>query len=207
MMAQNTVPKEVLLFRHVMYNYLKAKIYRPTPRFPLRSPIERQICFDVCQNIIESVKDTFEFKAVIQPWQTLHIIFGAAVILLDACWQYRSHVSMRPAASHVVSVVIPKSLELIDEIGRWWSRANLCTTCLQPMLEEVARPYSCPYPEVPGSLFAADEATTEKLRDLMFADRIPCNLPSEKVILNLESQVFDDPIYNWDLEDLQWGIY
>lgn len=30
----------------------------------------------------------------------------------------------------------------------------------------------------------------------MFADRIPYNLPSEKVISILGSQVFDDPIYN-----------
>lgn len=161
MMAQKAVPKEVLLFRHFMYSSLKAKIYPPTPRIPLRSPSEVQIYFDLCQNIIDSVTDTFECAAIIQPCQTLHIVFRAAVILLDACWQYRSQVLMRSAASHVVSVVIPKSFELIDEVGRWWSRAQLCSTCLQPMLAEVARPYICPYPGVPGSS-AADEATTKK---------------------------------------------
>lgn len=199
---------EVQLFRRVIYNYLKAKIYRPTSRLPLRTTAGRQICFDVCQNVIDA-KDMLDLNstAVVHPWHILHILFDAAVILLDACWQYRSQPLMRPAASHVLLVVIPRCLEMIDEIGRWWGRANLCINCLRPMLEEVNRPYNDPYLKYPGSLSASDAATTENLESLMFADRIRYDLSSEDTFFEPDSQFFDDAIYNWDFQDMQLGIY
>ncbi|KAJ5736853.1 uncharacterized protein N7483_001978 [Penicillium malachiteum] len=199
-------PIKIVLFRHLMYHYLKAKIYRPNPRIPTRTATDRQMCFDVCQRIIESGHALFEHKALTYSWQTVHILFGAFVILLEACWQYRSQSLIRPSAAHVLSVLIPQCLDFLGEIGKEWSEATLCKMCLHSMLEEVAQSYNRVV--VSGDTLTADDATAEKLRNLLFADRLRSdNTLSDEIALELEAQILKHPMYSWDLEDVQWSSW
>ncbi|KAJ5939715.1 hypothetical protein N7466_002849 [Penicillium verhagenii] len=199
-------PKETVLFRHLMYNYLKAKIYRPTPQLPTRTAKDRQMCFDVCQRIIESGNSLFECKLITYPWQMVHILFGAVVILLEACWQYRFQPLMTPSVLHVLFVLIPQCLEVLSEIGRGWSEANLCKMCLQSMLAEVA--YTYDPSAFPGLSPMPDAVTTENLKNLLFADRLPSdNMLSDEAALAMESQIFENPMYTWDIDEIQWSSW
>ncbi|KAJ5394442.1 uncharacterized protein N7487_012083 [Penicillium crustosum] len=77
------MPDEVQLFRRVIYNYLKAKIYRRTSRLPLHTAAERQICPDVCQNVIDSAKDMFNMRSCIRgTWSTFSSIPQSFCLML-----------------------------------------------------------------------------------------------------------------------------
>ncbi|KAJ5731459.1 uncharacterized protein N7483_005967 [Penicillium malachiteum] len=207
--SHQEMPDVASLSRRVIYNHLKAKIYRPTPRLPLRTAVELQLCFESCQNVIESANVLLSLLpgAFINLWNILHITFESAIVLLYICWQYRSQSLMRSAASSALFSEIPKCLGMIDEIGRWWGRANLCTNCLRPILKQVKRPYSDSYLESSDDFSISDAATTENLENLMFADRIPCPFSSDPIFSEIDSTFFDDAMYNLYTEDLEWGIY
>ncbi|KAJ6015370.1 hypothetical protein N7540_009961 [Penicillium herquei] len=203
------MPDVASLSRSVIYNHLKTRIHRPTPRLPLRTAAELQLCFESCQNAIEGANAVLSLLpgAVINLWNILHITFESAIILLYICWQYRSQSLMRPAASHALLTVIPKCLGMIAEIGRWWGRANVCTNCLRPILEQVKQAYYDSYLESLDNVSRSDAATTENLESLMFADRIPCPFSSDAMFSDVDSHFFDDAMYNFYTEDLEWGIY
>lgn len=159
----------VLEFRHVQYNYLKTKIYRPTPRLPKRSLVDRQICMDTCQRIIESVHDVAEFRILFYPWQGAHILFGAAVLLLDICWQAAPLETGRGRIEHVLSGTVPDCLNLLDDIGKIWRAAKDCADHLRPILEEVSTRYGLAT-RTGFEVSASTAEITGKLHRLLFAD-------------------------------------
>jgi hypothetical protein len=75
------------------------------------------------------------------------------------------------------------------------------------MLKDAARPYNEPEFEIFEFVSASDMAASENLKTLMFADRIPYDLSTDGLCRDLVSQFFDDAMYNWNFEDLQWGAH
>lgn len=160
----------VLEFRHVQYNYLKVKIHRPTPRLPHRHLADQQICVDTCVRIIESAQDAADFRILFYPWQGTHILFGAAIILLDAVWHAGQSVAHTSRAEHILLSTIPACIELMDDIGNVWSAAKDCARSARSLLYEVVASFGLDSGSSPVERHF-DPNIARKIQKLLFADR------------------------------------
>lgn len=226
-LSHETTPKGSLTFRHVMYYYLKAKIYRPTPRRPNQSPEDQQTCFNLCQKIIESIRDLAKTNTLIYTWQAVHILFGAAIILLNICWECRTWASMNASATHVLTNVLPCCLDILETIGVTWQNSRVCANHIRPIIDDVSRAYGLNI-AYESNTAVDDIVTTETLKTLLFADRPPRNeedeaspshrpvTPTMAPLTELDGELldflpfdlpFDLPI-DWDLNNTEflWDI-
>jgi hypothetical protein len=202
--SEHALPTDSLPFLHTMYFYLKAKIYRPTPRLPNRCSKDQQMCFELCKHIIESVSDLSKVQQLTYTWQAAHILFGAAILLLNVCWECRALPWMQPSAIQVLSNVIPRCLGLLDTIGIMWKGARVCASHIRSILDEVARPYSLNI-ELESPPMIDEAMTTERLQALLFADRPPHDdSVQDGTLSELDLQLFDSLSFNWDLENSEF---
>ncbi|KAH8657935.1 hypothetical protein BX600DRAFT_61505 [Xylariales sp. PMI_506] len=160
---------QMLEFQQVQYSYLKARIFRPTPRFETRSPEERQICFDVCSALVDDYQRQTKRRRLFYPWHAVHILFEAALIMLEACWALRDHETMRHKTRHILSVTVPDCLILLAKVAESWPDALLCSEYLGSVVDEITRAYRYrTLSEVDMTRQETERATTERLRQLLF---------------------------------------
>jgi hypothetical protein len=127
--------------------------------------------------LVEDYQRQAQHRRLFYPWHGVHILFEAAVIMLDACWSSRDWTELRQQARFILSITLPDCLALLAKVGERWHEAALCGEHLKPVVEEVAKAFS---ERVVGGLeggMGLDEAvakreggTTEKLRQLLFPD-------------------------------------
>lgn len=132
----------MLEFRNVNHASIVARLYRPAPRLQVRTTQERQICLDICQTLVESYQHQVKTKTLYYPWHGAHILFDAAVIMLDACWSVRDVDSMRRQARYTLSISIPDCLNLLARIGETWDGAALCSEYLQRAVDDVSKAFN-----------------------------------------------------------------
>ena len=165
--------------------------------------LDRKICVDSCQRIIDSIHDVAEFRILFYPWQGAHILFGVAVILLDACWQAAPLETVKGRVEHVLSATIPDCLNLLDNIGKIWRAASDCADHLRPILEEVSIRYGLAPSGTKGG--ASKLGTTGKIHRLLFADVAHANedsRPGMSTINDLAQTPVED--FSTLMENLQW---
>jgi predicted nucleic acid-binding Zn ribbon protein len=215
---------QMLEFRDVQYSHLRAKIHRPCPLLRTRTHEDRKICLEACQMLVEDYQRQAQHRRLFYPWHGVHILFEAAVIMLDACWSSRDWTDLRQQARFILSITLPDCLGLLAKVGERWHEAALCGDHLKPVVEEVAKALS---ERVVGGLEGGmgldeemekrEEATTEKLRQLLFPDGpLAWNARTEGTVGGIDEGAslgldalppipgFEDFQWdgNWDLADL-----
>ncbi|ROW07445.1 hypothetical protein VMCG_03908 [Cytospora schulzeri] len=203
-------------FKMVQYSCVKARIHRPTPRLEARTPQSRQACLENCSTIVKDYQQQVECRRLFYPWHAVHILYEAAIVMLEACWALRDHVPSRPQVSHILAATVPNCLTLLSKIGESWTEAEICARHLEPMVNEVTVAFG---DRTMAHVFSprkvSEVETTEKLRRLLFPEGLPAwgtpiatdSVTNETKIpasLRCETttpggiQVFDWPT-NWDL--------
>lgn len=168
--AQGFSVHQMLEFRDVQYAHLKAKLHRPTPRLRLRTAEDRQTCLEACQILVDDYQKQVKHRRLFYPWHGVHILFEAAVIMLDACWESRDWSPMRQQARFALSVTLPDCLSLLAKVGERWHEAALCADYLRPVVDEVAKAFHDRIMNDAGLNFEKENSTTDKLRQLLFPD-------------------------------------
>lgn len=162
---------EMLEFRMVQYGVLKARLFRPSPRLRNRTPADRQHCFDACSILVEDYQRQAKRRRLFYPWHAVHILFEAAIIMLESCWALRDYEPLRPRARLVLSVTIPDCLAVIAKIGEFWRVAVHCFDYLEPIAEEVALLFrESDLSDLGPEQEAVETAMTHKLHSLLFPD-------------------------------------
>lgn len=168
--AQAFSVHQMLEFRAVQYAHLKAKLHRPTPRLRVRTAEDRQICLETCQVVVDDYQKQVKHRRLFYPWHGVHILFEAAVIMLDACWESRDWSPMRTQARFALSVTLPDCLSLLVKVGERWHEAVLCADYLRPVVDEVAKAFHDRIMNDSELDSGKEVLTTEKLRQLLFPD-------------------------------------
>ncbi|KUI72137.1 Pyrimidine pathway regulatory protein 1 [Cytospora mali] len=165
---------QIFEFRMVQYSCLRARIYRPTPRLEARTPQARQACFDACSTIVEDYQQQAKRRRLFYPWHAVHILYEAAIIMLEACWALRDHVPSRQTARHILAVTIPDCLMLLSKVGQSWEDAAICAKYLIPIVNEVTVAFGDRVMTSAASPRKVSEMeTTEKLHRLLFPEGLP----------------------------------
>ncbi|KAI9739057.1 MAG: hypothetical protein M1834_007269 [Cirrosporium novae-zelandiae] len=166
--AKTFSPYRMLEFRDVQFNHLLAKIHRPTPRLRIRTHEDRQICLEACQKLVESYNDQTRHARLFYPWHGVHILFEAAVIMLDACWESRSWMPLIESIQRTISVCLPDCLAILIKVGERWKDAALCAKYLRPIVTDVSISLDHGMEQI--AEINTNYALTEKLRELLFPD-------------------------------------
>lgn len=216
----------MLEFRDVQYAHLKARIHRPTLRNRTPSHEDRSICLQACSLIIEDYQRQLENKRLFYPWHGVHILFEAAVIMLDACWCSRDWQQMRHQARCILSVTLPDCLSLLEKLGQLWYESMICAEHLRPLLNEVSQAFTTRMAngifvdeDIRGAYDLREASTTEKLRLLLFPDtplawnfnymtrnsRHEADLQTSIATLETASVENFQWDANWDLSDFLYG--
>ncbi|KUJ16400.1 uncharacterized protein LY89DRAFT_586714 [Mollisia scopiformis] len=168
--AQGFSVHQMLEFRDVQYAHLKAKLHRPTPRLRIRTAEDRQICLEACQILVDDYQKQVKHRRLFYPWHGVHILFEAAVIMLDACWESRDWSPLRQPARFALSVTLPDCLSLLAKVGERWHEAALCADYLRPVVEEVGKAFHDRIMNDAALNAEKEGHTTGKLRQLLFPD-------------------------------------
>jgi hypothetical protein len=139
--AQKFSKYQMLEFHRVQHSYLKARIYGFTPRLETRSPEARTICFDACLAVIDDYQRQAKRRRLFYPWNGVHILFEAAIIMLESCWALRDHEALRPRARHVLFIAVPDCLALLAKMGESWRDSLLCSEYLGAIVDEISRAF------------------------------------------------------------------
>lgn len=208
MKAQQFSIHQMLEFRAVQYAHLKAKLHRPTPRLRIRTASDRQICLEACQVLVDDYQKQVKHRRLFYPWHGVHILFEAAVIMLDACWESRDYSPMRQVARFALSVTLPDCLSLLAKVGERWHEAALCADFIRPVVDEVAKAF---HDRIMNDAAAETQVqkeavTTEKLRGLLFPDGPLAWNARTNEALNFETrrQLNSGLTSLHDIPDLQW---
>ncbi|RDW82620.1 hypothetical protein BP6252_03732 [Coleophoma cylindrospora] len=221
--AQNFAIYQMLEFRDVQYSHLLMKIHRPAPKIRVRTSADQLICLRACRILVGDYQKQMRHRRLFYPWHGVHILFEAAVVMLDACWSSRDLAFMLQEAVSTLSATLPDCLAILDKIGQRWQEATICAEHLRPIVAEVSRRICY---ELGDDVVLRDqekeEHITEKLRQLLFpdgplasnnramnktaeiSDKIGMNDPgSISISHQIESFQWDK---EWDLADFLYGL-
>jgi len=195
----------MLEFKHIQYNHLRARIHRRTPRLRLRTDEDRRIVLDASRKLIEDYAGQERRCRLFYPWHGVHILFEAAVISLEACWSARDWVPLRDEADHMLRTYIPQCLRIITNMGARWDGAIACADRLRPLVQKVKGAFNdrITYP----LLVHNDAMISDELEGLLFSDG-PLNWHQATLV----SLGFDIDNSSWpnnwlpmdDMETFQW---
>ncbi|KAJ9150931.1 Fungal specific transcription factor domain containing protein [Pleurostoma richardsiae] len=205
---------QMLEFRFVNYGYLKARLYRPTPRLGTRTPEDRETCFDACTLLVEDYQRQIRRRRLFYPWHGVHILFEAAVVMIEACWSLRDHEPLRQRARHILSVLVPDTLLLLEKLSESWPDVGVCLDTLRPVLDHVTRAFSDRMlADIELGRQASEIATTAKLRSLLFPDgpvvwsaRVP-SAPSVSLDSNAHNAGDNATLSLDELGEMDWDAY
>ncbi|KAL4941883.1 hypothetical protein BDV06DRAFT_212298 [Aspergillus oleicola] len=203
MEAQTYTPYNMLEFKHVQFNHLRARIHRPTPRLRVRLPHDWGIVLESSRKLIDDYLEQKTRRRLFYPWHGVHILFETACIALDASWSSRHYQHLREEAAHMLQTCIPQCLHLLNVIGQRWNEAAECTKKLTPIVQTVTAAFH------DMEYTVHDTSITEKINDLLFSDRPPMWNPARFGIDDLDfegasSLLLDDIIVD-EMEFLQWA--
>lgn len=166
--AQSFTRHNMLEFRHIQFQHLRARLHRPTPRLRVRSPADRQIVLEAARILVEDYLNQQHHSRLFYPWHGVHILFETALISLEACWSSRDSPLLRAHALQMLELHIPRCLAVILRIGERWHAAALCAHRLQPLTDKVRAAFAHPHS---SASYAADLLVTEEIQGLLFSDR------------------------------------
>lgn len=177
-------------FKMVQHSCVKARIYRPTPRLGARTPQSRQACFDACSTIVEDYQQQAKRRRLFYPWHAVHILYEAAIVMLEACWALRDHVPSTQQARHILAVTVPDCLMLLSKVGESWEDAGVCVKHLQPIVNEVTVAFgNRVMTRVSSPRKVSEVETTEKLHRLLFPEGPPAwSMPSPSDHVKTEAE-------------------
>lgn len=194
-------------FRQVQHSSVKSRVYRPTPRLEVRTPEDRRICFAACSAMVDDYQQQTKRRRLFYPWHAVHILYEAAIVMLEACWALRDHVPARQEARQILAVTIPDCLMLLTKVGESWDDAALCSKYLMPIVDEVTVAFRVRIMADIASPHKVPEAeTTEKLRKLLFPEGPPSwstPVSSESLTVEPEAPLLDSSALG-GLEEFDW---
>jgi hypothetical protein len=121
--------------------------------------------------LVEDYQRQVNHRRLFYPWHGVHILFEAAVIMLDSCWSARDLAPLREQAHFILSITLLDCLALLAKVGERWHEAALCADHLRPVVDEVAVAFNERIMnDMDLDLESKESETTEKLRQLMFPD-------------------------------------
>lgn len=169
--AQAFAAYQMLEFRDVQYSHLLMKIHRPTPRIRVRTSEDQLICLRACRILVTDYQKQMWHRRLFYPWHGVHILFEAAVIMLDAVWSSRGFTSMFQEATTTLSATLPDCLVILDTIGLRWQQAILCAEHLRPLVAEVSQQVRHTFPDNMNLIDREEDCQiTGKLKRLLFPD-------------------------------------
>ncbi|KAK4941192.1 hypothetical protein LTR10_018865 [Elasticomyces elasticus] len=195
-------PEDKIESRDVHLNFLKGRLHRPTPRNPFPSHASRLQCIDAALQISQDYRSQKRRGRLYYPWFAVHILFEAAVVMLDTAWSCLDWLSTELDLGPVISGIRSFPPVLMD-VAVLWPAAGQCANAIETLskpvldrLETVAAGLD------PGPL---DEEVASTLADYLFPD--PDFKPS------VASNDMDLPVYfgqDDELEtdmDFDWNVY
>ncbi|KAF0318938.1 zinc finger transcription factor [Colletotrichum asianum] len=202
--AQTYTQYNMLEFKHVQFNHLKARIHRPTPRLRTRLPENWGIVLESCERLIEDYVSQERRGRLFYPWHGVHILFETAMIALHASWSSREYQPFRDQAGHMVQTLLPQCLQVLTNIGQRWGEATRCADKLRPLVQKVSPAFTW------ANRLPVHEAVLieDEIESLIFSDK---NLSWNAVTLENSGLGFEDGallIDNMlvdDLNALQWA--
>ncbi|CAI0647294.1 unnamed protein product, partial [Colletotrichum noveboracense] len=202
--AQTYTQYNMLEFKHVQFNHLKARIHRPTPRLRTRLPEDWGIVLESCERLIEDYVSQERRGRLFYPWHGVHILFETAMIALHASWSSREYQPFRDQAEHMVQTLLPQCLQVLSNIGQRWGEATRCADKLGPLAQKVSSAFTW------ANQLSVHEAALieDEIESLIFSDK---NLSWNAVTLENSGLGFEDGallIDNMlvdDLNALQWA--
>ncbi|WQF77244.1 hypothetical protein CDEST_02258 [Colletotrichum destructivum] len=202
--AQTYTQYNMLEFKHVQFNHLRARIHRPTPRLRTRLPEDWGIVLESCERLIEDYVGQERRGRLFYPWHGVHILFETAMIALHASWSSREFQPFRSQAEHMVQTLLPQCLQVLSNIGRRWGEATRCADKLRPLVQRVSSAF------VWANQLPVHEAVSieDEIERLIFSDKdLSWNAVTlENSNLGFEdgSLLIDDMLVD-NLGSLQWA--
>ncbi|KAF4927344.1 hypothetical protein CGCF245_v013208 [Colletotrichum fructicola] len=202
--AQTYTQYNMLEFKHVQFNHLKARIHRPTPRLRTRLPEDWGIVLESCERLIEDYVSQERRGRLFYPWHGVHILFETAMIALHASWSSREYQPFRDQAEHMVQTLLPQCLQVLSNIGQRWGEATRCADKLRPLVQKVSSAFTW------ANQLSVHEAALieDEIEGLIFSDK---NLSWNAVTLENsglgveDGALLIDNMLVDDLNALQWA--
>ncbi|KAH0421194.1 hypothetical protein CcaCcLH18_13584 [Colletotrichum camelliae] len=202
--AQTYTQYNMLEFKHVQFNHLRARIHRPTPRLRTRLPEDWGIVLESCERLIEDYVGQERRGRLFYPWHGVHILFETAMIALHASWSSREYQPFRDQAERMVQALLPQCLQVLSNIGQRWGEATRCADKLRPLVQRVSSAFAW------ANQMPIHEAVSieDEIERLIFSDK---NLSWNAVTLHNSGLGFEDGTLLIDdvlvdnLNSLQWA--
>ena len=125
---------------------------------------------------------------------------------------------MNSSATHILTEIVPRCLDMLETIGITWRNSRVCANYIRPIFDDVSRPYKLNI--IHDLNTAADDViTTDTLKALLFADRLPQNdegepnpshepvIPAAAPSTDLDARLFDFPPFDLPFDlPLDWNL-
>jgi hypothetical protein len=197
----------------IQYGFFKLRLFRPSPRLPPRNPEAQKLCFDACTILVEDYQQQVRKRRLFYPWLAVHILFEAAVVMLEACWALRDLPTMRAQAKVVLSGTLPDGLGVLAKIAETWPEATLCNRFLAPLVDEVGKRFrGRDLSVLDASQSKAETGLTNRLRGLFLPD-VPLlqNADSrpalEQVAVSNVGVTLGLPSLHPNFQEMDWDAY
>lgn len=123
-------------FRNVQYNYLRGRIHRPTPRVPQPTLASRLICIESAMALEEDYRLQQQRGRLFYPWHAGHILFEAAIYLLDTVWTCYEWVVDLDYCQNIIAC-IRSYPNTIRKMRMFWPAIELCAGIIDELSEPV----------------------------------------------------------------------
>lgn len=192
----------MLEFSLVQYRHLRLRIYRPTPRLPVRTDQDREIVLQSALALIEDYGSQEERKRLFYPWHAVHILFETVVVSLEACLSSRGSLAMRPLINTMLETYIPQCLHLLPSIGQKWNEAVTCSRRLLPLHQAIVAGFEA----WDQGLMTNEEDISQDIQSLLaFDGSLKWNQRPFDINFGFEDAfLLNDPTFE-GLEFLEWA--
>ncbi|KAH8806160.1 fungal-specific transcription factor domain-containing protein [Xylogone sp. PMI_703] len=205
--ALEFAPEHKLEFRNVQLNFLKGRLHRPTPRNLQPSQASRIESVQASMRLAEEYQKQQRNERLFYPWLAVHVLFEAAIVLLDACWNSVELLIEHIRISDLIKC-INKYPDILKRITPVWSDVEICVETIQSLSE----PVLCRLERLSSNLEVSEPDLTisKRINAFLFPDHDEGQAP---LMLSPEEQFLDefdnagvpgnesDWLRAWQLED------
>lgn len=197
--ALEFAPEHKLEFRNVQLNFLKGRLHRPTPRNMQPSRSSRVESVHTAMRLADEYQKQQKNGRLFYPWLAVHVLFEAAVVLLDACWNCTTWLVEDVNIEELIKY-INQYPEILRNISPVWTDVEICVEAIESLSEEVVRRLR----RVSSGEYEAlepSETTSQRLNSFLFPDhdfgQAPQILSPEEGIEQLDNQEIMTSDFDW----------
>jgi len=170
--ALDFAPEQKLEFRNVQLYFLKMRLNRPTPQNPDPAILSRIEMVNAVMRLVDDYRKQQLRSRLFYPWHAVHILFEAAVVLLETCWTCSDWLEEHYDLQMLVSY-LERFPDILGSITPTWPDVQRCVRSLQTLMVPVVQRLKAI--SEGGPVSPRDEETGRHINEYVFPDMDACH--------------------------------